>query len=227
MLSVQSYTKIHLQEQTWYLLPQKAVYWEEANALIFSDLHIGKAGHFRKSGIPISGELTRHDLAKLKTLSYRFRPDRILILGDLFHSTYNKEWESLATCIKEISDSLHTQISLILGNHDILRLERYQQLGMEVYTNFLSIDPFCFIHEPVLERSQIPDGLYAVSGHIHPGVQLRGSGRQKLHLPCFHFNDHQAILPAFGKFTGLYIVLPKKKDRIYAIADNQVITLNK
>ncbi len=56
------------------------------------------------------------------------------------------------------------------------------------------------------------------SGHVHPGVRLQGKGKQSLSLPCFHFTEKQCIMPAFGEFTGKFIIKPNGKDRVYVIA---------
>jgi metallophosphoesterase superfamily enzyme len=65
--------------------------------------------------------------------------------------------------------------------------------------------------------------LYNFAGHIHPGVSLRGKGRQALTLPCFYFGTNQAYLPAFGKFTGLARITPCKDDRVYVVAEDKVM----
>ncbi|HNU41619.1 MAG TPA: phosphoesterase, partial [Cyclobacteriaceae bacterium] len=68
-----------------------------------------------------------------------------------------------------------------------------------------------------------PEGVYNLSGHIHPAVRLKGTGRQSVMLPCFYFGKQQGILPAFGSFTGMARIVPKKEDRIFVIAENKVI----
>ena len=75
------------------LLPQKAIYWHDTQTLIVSDLHLGKASHFRKHGLPIPMESGIDDLQQLGLLLDIYKPQRLLILGDLFHSDYNQEWE--------------------------------------------------------------------------------------------------------------------------------------
>ena len=65
-----------------------------------------------------------------------------------------------------------------------------------------------------------------ISGHVHPGVRLRGVGRQSLSLPCFYATKNQLILPAFGSFTGKHILRPKSQDRIYAIAEGELLALH-
>ena len=64
---------------------------------------------------------------------------------------------------------------------------------------------------------------YNLAGHVHPGVRLRGGPAQSVRLPCFYFNGHQGILPAFGNFTGNYKLKPKSGDKIIAIADQQLV----
>jgi metallophosphoesterase superfamily enzyme len=66
---------------------------------------------------------------------------------------------------------------------------------------------------------------YVVSGHLHPAIQLSGSAQQRLRLPCYWFGENQGVLPAFGEFTGMHTIQPKKGDQIFVIAENQVIKL--
>ena len=62
-----------------------------------------------------------------------------------------------------------------------------------------------------------------MAGHIHPAIRLKGKGKQSIQLPCFVFREHNAILPAFGSFTGTATIQAKPGDQVYAIADKQVI----
>ena len=50
------------------LLPEKAVFWVEKQTLIIGDLHFGKAGHFRKSGIPVPEMIHSKDFITLEKL---------------------------------------------------------------------------------------------------------------------------------------------------------------
>jgi metallophosphoesterase superfamily enzyme len=79
-------------------------------------------------------------------------------------------------------------------------------------------DPFILRHHP--ERSM---SGYTLAGHVHPAVTMRGSGRQKERLPCFFLGEHVALLPAFGSFTGAFTVKPGPRDRVYVVADGEVL----
>jgi hypothetical protein len=39
-----------INENDFVLSPERVMYWEKQKTLIIADLHIGKTGHFRKSG---------------------------------------------------------------------------------------------------------------------------------------------------------------------------------
>src|SRR3984885_15395308 len=75
-----------LLNQNLLLLPQKAIYWQQEKALIAADVHLGKVGHFRKSGIAVPRDMEQSDLAVLSDLVDEFKPKKVLFLGDLFHS---------------------------------------------------------------------------------------------------------------------------------------------
>jgi metallophosphoesterase superfamily enzyme len=81
-------------------------------------------------------------------------------------------------------------------------------------------EPFIFQHEPVHHPT-----LYCISGHIHPAVSLQGKARQRLRLACFYITPNYLLLPAFGQFTGSATVKPKSGDRIFAIAQNDIIEI--
>ncbi|WP_411274751.1 ligase-associated DNA damage response endonuclease PdeM [Daejeonella sp.] len=205
--------------QTLLLLPEKAIFWAEESTLIIADIHLGKVGHFRKAGIGIPKQMEQDDLALISDLIHEYKPAKIIFLGDLFHSDMNNDWDWLVlwrSMFKAID------MILVLGNHDILNKKFYTDLNFDLHEK-LAIKPFLFSHEPLKVKDH-NDELYVISGHIHPGVTLKGSARQLLTLPCFHFGTNQAIIPAFGKFTGKMCVKNVRGDQIFAVAKNTIIS---
>jgi len=200
------------------LFPQKALFWRNRSILLLADLHLGKINHFRKSGIAVPHKANDHNLEKLMELIGLTKPQRIILLGDLFHSHYNPEWEVFGELVKHFS---HISFELVLGNHDIMSDHQYARKGIHVH-DALTIGPFLLTHHPLEE---IPEHVYNISGHIHPGVNLRGKGRQSITLPCFYFGTRQAYLPAFGSFTGLARIAPKKEDKVYVVADDKILSV--
>ena len=205
-------SEITIKGEQLLLLPEKAIYWKKRRLLILSDLHLGKAGHFRKHGIPISRKVHLSDLARLHQLISRKEPKEIILLGDLFHSFKNKEWEDFIRFI-EVFD--HLPFTLVKGNHDIL--SDYPSKLKVVDRLFL--DPFSFSHQK--ETSD----FFNISGHLHPGFRINGHARQGITVPCFYFSKGHGILPAFGHFTGIKKVRKVEGDRLFGIAEGQVIEL--
>lgn len=203
-----------------FLHPLKAMFWKKPKILLIADLHLGKATHFRKAGIPIPEQVHESDLDRINELLQHYQPERIVFLGDLFHSEYNKAWLAFRTFCNDV---IGFSPDLVLGNHDILHIENYDFLN--VHNEKLQIDPFVFSHEPLVDQDL--NGCYNFCGHIHPSVRLSGSARQSLRVPCFYFGENHGILPAFGNFTGTAKLRKTSlKDHFYAIANQKIIRLN-
>ena len=206
--------------QSLVLLPERAIYWKEQSMLLLSDLHLGKAAHFRKISLPVPANTGGDDLTRLATLIDMYSPERVVFLGDLFHSVYNPEWEIFGQFVGSMSS---VSFELVNGNHDILSDRQYEKFNLKVHPQSMDIAPFVLIHDP--EDLEEGNEKYAFCGHLHPGVKLRGKGRQSMRLACFYFGRDYAILPAFGSFTGTVNLKPKSGDRFFAVTENAVLEL--
>jgi len=206
--------------QTLWLSPARCIFWEEESALILSDLHFGKSGHFRKSGIGIPQNIFKDDLQKLFSQIQFFKPTTLLIVGDMFHSSTNKEIDFFLKWRKDISG---ISFSLIRGNHDILSKEFYKKASITVFENKLAIKEFCFVHD--IKTSCDDEKLFTFTGHLHPGIKLEGIGKQSMMLPCFYFGKNHAVLPAFTAFTGMAKIKPAKGDQVFALLKNGILPM--
>lgn len=175
---------------------QRALFWETQNALVLSDLHIGKSATFRKSGIPISQSILIEDLQRLKALIDHFKAEKLIIVGDLFHAEFNKDIDYFKDWLLQF-DNLKLQ--LIIGNHDRLSATLYEDLNIDIFKPSLNLGSFTFVHD----LNGYEDDAFYISGHIHPGYVLKGKGKQFIKLPCYQVFDNHIVLPAFSKFTGL------------------------
>lgn len=198
----------------------RCIFWEEEKALVLSDLHIGKTGHFRKNGIAVPQTIFKEDMQRLTALVQYFNSAQLIIVGDLFHSHANKEMELF---LRWRNDFSALNITLVVGNHDILPVDWYQQANINCITGELQMGPFIFTHDKA--ACNAVDGAYIFSGHIHPAITLAGNARQSLKFPCFHFTKAYAVLPAFGRFTGTHGIRRVKGDAVFAIAQNSIIQL--
>lgn len=205
-------------DQTFWLSAQRCAYWEEQQALIVSDLHFGKTGHFRKAGIPVPQHIFKEDLQRLVALINFFNPTQIIAVGDLFHSQANLELDLFK---RWRDDFPQLQFHLVKGNHDILKKDWYAGAGLTVWDAHLQIGSFYFNHDHCVTA----DGAFSFCGHLHPGVTIQGMGKQSLRFPCFYFAHNHCILPAFSRFTGMATINRKEAKSVYAIVDAALIKL--
>lgn len=213
--------KFILLEQDLLLLPQKAIYWEQQKALIVADVHMGKVGHFRKAGIAVPLDMEQTELSTLSDLIFEYKPDKLILLGDFFHSALNSDWDWLVLWRSQFPG---LEIILVEGNHDIIDKKHYHQLNITLKKELLAA-PFLMLHHPLPdEKLEQADG-YVLCGHIHPGISLAGRARQHLTLPCFAFGKRQAVLPSFGRFTGRVAIRSAKSDRIFAVTKDKVVVI--
>ena len=197
------------------LTNHRAIFWEAERMLILSDVHIGKTAHFRRSGIPISSQVMHKDLERLDALIHFFKPNTLMVVGDLFHAEANEdvfvfhEWMKKHQALKMI---------LVKGNHDKTAFELYEDLNIEIVNASIFIAPFIFTHH----TKTLKDDDFYISGHTHPGVSIKGKGRQCIKLPCYQITEQQIILPAFSLFTGLNVKGPPIGCSNYAFTDHLV-----
>ncbi len=206
---------IKIQNQRFVLHPSGALFWQEKSILLISDVHLGKVSHFRKYGAAVPQRAIQRNFDLMDEALDFFQPEILIFLGDLFHSSLNTEWG----LFERWASSVISEIVLVAGNHDIISPLKYEALGIRVASE-IQVEDFLLSHHPE-ER----EGFFNFSGHIHPGVRLRGMGRQSLRLPCFFKSENQMILPAFGAFTGTYVLHPKEKDEIFAITADTVFKI--
>jgi DNA ligase-associated metallophosphoesterase len=210
-----------LLDQDLLLLPEKAIYWQQEKALIAADVHLGKVGHFRKAGIAVPRDMEQSDLAILSDLIFQHKPEKLIFLGDLFHSDMNNDWDWF---ILWRSQFPKLEIILIRGNHDIIDDSHYDKLNIQLHYELL-IGPFLMLHQPLTEKTLPNAAGYVFCGHIHPGISLTGLARQHITLPCFAFGSRQGILPSFGKFTGKVALRSQKADSIFAVTKDKVLPI--
>ncbi|MBC7843736.1 MAG: ligase-associated DNA damage response endonuclease PdeM [Gemmatimonadaceae bacterium] len=202
------------------LLPDKALFLPDSGTLIVADVHWGKAATYRSLGVPVPHGTTRTGLDRLDALLTETRAEKLLVLGDLIHARAGMQPRTIET-LERWRDTRRTlSITLVRGNHDYRAGDPPASLGIECVNAPLHVGPFALCHHPC-ER----DSGYVLAGHIHPVVQLRGRGRQKLTLPCFAFGARSGLLPAFGEFTGGGVIDQREYARTFVIADDHVIPL--
>jgi DNA ligase-associated metallophosphoesterase len=199
------------------LLPEKAAYWPRAGALFVADFHLGKAATFRSAGIPLPSGTTSENLDRLDKAVQRTRAKQVVFLGDFLHAAAGRAPRTLAAFDAWRGAHGELELTLVRGNHDARAGDPPESFGIRCIDAGAAFGAFVLNHEPGPAR-----GGYALSGHIHPAVRLRGEG-ETLRLPCFWFGERYGVLPAFGAFTGTAEVRPRQGDQVFVVAEDEVL----
>ncbi len=210
-------------EEHLILSNERTLFWETEKTLIIADLHVGKTGHFRKAGIGVPAGVYKDDLHRLLAQILFFKAEKLIIVGDLTHSIANREMDLFRKWRKDFS---LLDVHLAKGNHDILDNRWYEEADITVHNEPLLIRNFLFVHDILKPKLVIDPGHYVFSGHVHPGIVIRGRGKQSLRFPCFYFTHHHCILPAFSHFTGTYSVTLQPMDEVFAIVDKEILPMH-
>jgi DNA ligase-associated metallophosphoesterase len=205
------------------LLPGRAVWWPAEQTLFVADLHWGKEATFRqRGGMPIP-DITRHELDRLEQLLLQTDCRRLVLLGDLVHSTSGRspvvssQVEQWRRTIALRQPSL--ELLLVEGNHDQRSGALPEAWGLTRLAPPVQIGPLTCAHYP--EEAGPGPGL---AGHLHPRIDLR-RGPDRLRLPCFWLRGEQLTLPAFAWFASHSAITREPGDRVFAIADDEVLEL--
>jgi uncharacterized protein len=209
-----------IRDEHFILSSERTLFWETERTLVVADVHVGKTGHFRKSGINVPQTVYKDDLHRLISQILFFKAERLIIAGDLTHSVANREMDLFRKWRMDFSS---LEVHLARGNHDILREDWYHDTDIKVHKQGLRINEFAFVHDILEPGEQSHGNEYIFSGHVHPVVMMRGRGKQSLRLPCFYFTSRYGILPAFSRFTGGYAIEPRKSDDIFALTDKEIL----
>lgn len=211
--------RIELCGETMELHPERALYWPRRRSLVVADVHLGKGAAFRRAGLAIPSGATRDDLARLDRLIVRFAPERLLVLGDLFHAPLleSEGWFEDAGAFRKRHAGL--AIEVLRGNHDrgLDRVPPSWRLAW--HDDSHPEPPFVFTHEP----RDDPRG-YVLAGHLHPVLKLT-SATDRLRMPVFWLRGRNGVLPSFGGFTGGMGIRREVGDRVYAVTPEGVMEI--
>jgi DNA ligase-associated metallophosphoesterase len=182
---------IHLAGERLMLDPAGHVAWPAQKLLAVSDLHLEKGSHFAARGAMLPPYDTRETLERLARALRRWRPQRLVLLGDSFHDAAGcaRLAPGDAATLQRLLSGL--EVIWVLGNHDPAA-----PVGL----------PGVAVAEWRLERLVFrhigqPGATGELSGHFHPKATMptRAGGVTR---SCFVADAKRVLLPAFGAYTG-------------------------
>ena len=198
---------------------ERALEWPRERTLFVADVHLGKAAAFRAGGIPLPRGSTAADLRRLDSLLARTRAARLVVLGDFLHAKTGRVAALSHAFVAWRARHANVDVLLVRGNHDTHAGDPPPAWDVACVDEPFALPPFLACHH--LAK---PAAGYALCGHVHPGVRIEGAG-ESARLPCFVLGRKRAILPAFGRFTGLADIAPSHDERIVAIAGDALFEL--
>lgn len=192
---------IRLGGETVILHASKGAYLPEHHTLLVADVHLGKAASFRRLGVPVPSGTTDINLRRLNLTIEQFKPQRLIVLGDLIHAERSHSNELHASLREWRAQHSLIKVDLVEGNHDFQAGHFPADLKIGVLQ-----EPYCLGGLALCHHPKSIEGKTVVCGHVHPVFHLQGKGRGRVRLPCFHWDAQRLTLPSFGEFTGGHAV---------------------
>ncbi|MEN8721125.1 MAG: metallophosphoesterase, partial [Oceanococcaceae bacterium] len=126
-----------------HLLPERAIWWPVAQALLVADVHWGKGAALRRAGVAVPQGSTADDLMRLDALLARYPVRQLIVLGDLVHRVPHDgdlAWVRSVRAWRERHAPL--RMRLVLGNHDrVSRSSRVRAIPTPDHRNASSEPP--------------------------------------------------------------------------------------
>lgn len=226
-----------------WLLAERALYFPGFHALVLADTHFGKATSFRAEGLAVPGGATTDTLGRIQQLLDRYAPDEMIVLGDFIHAAKQGEKDYLEELQAWRESNGDLTIHLVEGNHDRHNRRVLKSLDLIVHAEGWAWNGFKLNHHPHGEHASNAEqkpgtesghaadlcetkrSMFALCGHLHPGVRLATGPKTSQVFPCFVLRESEWILPAFGAFTGMKRVALEEEMSVVACVDGCVMHL--
>lgn len=199
-----------IEQESFLLLADKAMYWPQRKTLLIADAHFGKAAAYRALGQPVPKGTTATNLQRLNALIEAYPTETIIFLGDFLHAPKSHAPATLKLLQDWREKYAHVECILIRGNHDLRAGDPPEYLHIKAVMEPYVVGNIALQHNPQPLTSH-----HVIAGHIHPVFMLQGKGRQSVRLPCFYHDEQLTLLPSFGDFTGGYELETATAKKLY------------
>jgi len=154
--------------------PAALVKTKDARVLVVADLHIGWEIALSEKGIHVPTQMPKL-LQKIKVLLNTYKPEKLLIIGDIKHTVAMaeiSEWHDVPDFFTELK-TLINEIQIIRGNHDG-NLEPLLPEGIKTLPSSGTIvGDVGFFHGHRWPSPMLLKCKTLVMGHVHPVVAFR------------------------------------------------------
>jgi hypothetical protein len=224
--------RISVNGETLLLEASGALWWPAEKTLVAADLHFEKGSAYARGGQLLPPYDTRSTLKRLETANTRFRPARVVALGDSFHDAKADERLDAEEIVLLGRLTERAEWLWLEGNHDP---KPPGWLGGKIVGE-TAIGGLIFRHIPALLHSR-----GEVAGHLHPCVSVHRNGLS-VRRRCFLSDGMRLVLPAYGAYAGGLDIRDKAvtelfedgftayalgRDKVYAVAAQALLRKNK
>jgi len=198
---------------------EPALFIKDKKILVIADLHIGVENQLKEQGLNVSSQ-THNMITRLFSLCKKFKPDEIILLGDVKHnipSSTIQERRDVKIFLEKIQR--YGVVHIIPGNHDG-NIDKLSPKDVIIHpSGGFSIDDIGFIHGHRWPTQEVMSSRRIVMGHTHPTIMFVDRLGYKTFEPCWiktvfiedaleerypdvSVDSHLLILPAFNPLCG-------------------------
>jgi len=171
--------------------PSGAAWWSERATLLVADLHLETSAGFARGGRLLPPYHTRATIERLALVLRRYRPERVVALGDGLHEAAAARLTAADAGLLRRHVAEHEWVWVA----DHLDPQPTSSLGGTTRTE-LALEPLILRHHPA--KGYVPG---EVCGHFHPKAAVRVRGR-RISGRSFVTDGGRLVLPAFGSYAG-------------------------
>lgn len=171
--------------------PSGAIHWPDNGTLVVADLHLEKGSAFARHGSLLPPYDTGATLDRLAGVIDRYRPERVVALGDSFHDRRGPDRLGEPDRVLLAGLVAGRDWTWVVGNHDPVLPDA---IGGRVVAE-TDLGPLTLRHHP---RPGAPREL---AGHLHPVAKVVLYGRG-VRARAFLTDGERCVLPAFGAYAG-------------------------
>jgi len=187
-----------------------AVWLADDRTLLAADLHLGYAWVHRHAGnlLPIHRADT---LDRLAVLAEAYRPERIVLLGDVVHEAVPVDALAAELTRLQSEFAAHAEVLLVAGNHDRRLHPLLERLSLDLpLVREWQIGPHRLVHgdgpDSPAHKAELATahsrGGFVFCGHEHPAITLSDRVASTVRCPCFVRGEGLLMLPAFSEWAA-------------------------
>ena len=195
------------------LLPQRAVFWPDQQAVVIADAHIGRPLPHHQHAATLLQSL----LQRLSHILMTTAATQCIVLGDLFHMRKHYLPESIDPFVQWRQQHAGLDMLLVRGNHERAMGDPPARCGLQCVNPGFVRDGITLLHEP---RQQTG---FAMCAHLHPSMLVPGPRTAMVAVACFIWHPNYLVLPAFEDAVPGRVVARHAAERQAYILDDEVV----